>query len=175
MTSDLPAPGRDAPADGESAILASAPSAAEMRFESVLSDLPEGGPSADGPGEPDFFADLNLDQVVDVMTAGREQYDLRPFFWSPVRDVDAVAYRHEVLRDLEKHEVLEPVSRFAEAMREMRENLAQVQKLRYQLQKQAWFLDAAGILLRRGPRPGAGTGGVPGGLARIPPAQRIPR
>jgi len=50
-----------------------------------------------------------------------------------------------VLRDLETREVLEPVTRFAEAMRRMRQHLEQAQKLHYKLQKQAWLLDAAGI------------------------------
>ena len=50
-----------------------------------------------------------------------------------------------MLRDLEKHDLLKSVSRFAETMRGMRENLAQVQKLHYQLQQQAWFLDAVEI------------------------------
>ena len=66
-------------------------------------------------------------------------------FYLPLPDVDAVDYRHEVLRDLEISEVQEPVSQFAERMRGMREHLEQVQSLRYPLQKQAWFLDAAGI------------------------------
>ena len=79
------------------------------------------------------------------MTAGREQYELKPLFCTPLHEADAVRYRHEVLRDLEKCEVLEPVNRFAETMRRMREHLVQVQKLRYQLQKQAWFLDAVEI------------------------------
>jgi len=114
-------------------------------FESILSERSGAGAGAGGVAEPDFFADLNLDQVLEAMTAGRGQYGLRPLFCEPLRDVDAVAYRHEVLRDLEKREVLEPVSRFAEAMREMREHLAQARKLHYQLQKQAWFLDAAGV------------------------------
>ena len=113
-------------------------------FESILSERPGAGSAAGGLAAPDFFADLNLDQVLAAMSAGREQYELGPIFCEPLRDADAVAYRHEVLRDLEKHEVLEPVSRFAEAMGEMREHLAQVRKLHYQLQKQAWFLDAAG-------------------------------
>jgi DNA mismatch repair protein MutS len=59
-----------------------------------------------------------------------------------LRDTDAVRYRHEVLRDLEKREVADSVSGFAEAMRQMREHLGQAGELRYPLQKQAWFLDA---------------------------------
>ena len=114
-------------------------------FESILSERRGAGSGGGEPAEPDFFADLNLDQVLDVITAGREQYQLGPIFYAPLRDADAVEYRHEVLRDLERREVLEPVSRFAETMREMREHLAQVYKLHYELQKQAWFLDAAGV------------------------------
>jgi DNA mismatch repair protein MutS len=115
-----------------------------MGFESILFERPEAG-SGDGPAVPDFFADLNLDQVLASMTAGRGQYELEPLFCTPLHDVDAVVYRHEVLRDLEKRGVLDPVGRFAEAMRGMRQHLGQAQKLHYQLQRQAWFLDAAGI------------------------------
>jgi DNA mismatch repair protein MutS len=132
-------------ADGGAPAGATLVAAGVTGFESILFERPGAGSGAGGLAEPDFFADLNLDQVVDAMTAGREQYELAPIFGEPLRDVDAVAYRHEVLRDLEKHEVLEPVRRFAAAMREMREHLAQVRKLHYQLQRQAWFLDAAGV------------------------------
>ncbi|MGH3190898.1 MAG: MutS-related protein [Streptosporangiaceae bacterium] len=128
-----------------SAGVRSRPEAAATRFESILFGKLGAGSGVGGPEEPDFFTDLNLDQVLGSMTAGREQYELRPFFYAPVHEVDAVRYRHEVLRDLEKREVLEPVTRFAETMRRMREHLVQVQKLHYQLQKQAWFLDAAEI------------------------------
>jgi DNA mismatch repair protein MutS len=116
-----------------------------MRFESILFGQPGGGPGAGEAEEPDYFADLNLDQVLESMTAGREQYELEPFFCAPLHELDAVRYRHEVLRDLEKREVLEPVSRFAEAMGRMRQHLEQVRKLHYQLEKRAWFLDAAEI------------------------------
>jgi DNA mismatch repair protein MutS len=91
-----------------------------------------------GPEQPEFFADLNLDQVLKSMTAGREQC-------MPLHDAGAVGYRHEVLCDLETPEVLEPVGRFAEAMRRMRQHLEQAQKLHHKLQKQAWFLDGAEI------------------------------
>ncbi len=95
--------------------------------------------------EPDFFVDLNLDQVLAAMTEGREQYELKPFFYSPLHEVAAVRYRHEVLRDLEKPDVLELVRKFAESMTRMRAHLQQAEELRYELQKQAWFVDAVQI------------------------------
>ena len=123
----------------------SGPEAGEARFQSVLFEQPASGAGVDGLREPDFFADLNLDQVLELMTAGRKQYDLRPFFYAPLHDVAAVRYRHEVLRDLEQPAVLKSVTKFAETMRQMREHLAQAEKLHYRLQKQAWFLDAVEI------------------------------
>ena len=119
--------------------------ASEAHFQSILFEQPVRGVGADGLQEPDFFADLNLDQVLESMTTSRKQYDLKPFFYTPLHDVAAVRYRHEVLRDLEKPAVLDSVTRFAQTMRRMREHLAQAEKLYYTLQKQAWFLDAAEI------------------------------
>jgi hypothetical protein len=107
---------------------------------SVLSDAPV--TSGDQP-EPPFFRDLNLDQVCAGVTAGREQYDLAPFFRAPLRDVAAVEYRHEVLRDLESKDASEAVTGFAERMRAVRVSLAQARKLRYRYQKESWFLAAA--------------------------------
>ncbi len=116
-----------------------------MHFESILFEQPGAGSGLVGTEEPDFFADLNLDQLLESMIAGHEQYELKPLFYAPLHEVDAVQYRHEVLRDLEKRDVLDPVTRFAETMRQMRQHLEQARKLHNKLQKQAWFLDAAGI------------------------------
>lgn len=112
------------------------------RFGSILFERPEEGADVDGLEQPDFFVDLNLDQVLESVTADREQYELRPFFYAPLRGVAAVRYRHEVLRDLEKPDVLDSITRFASAMRRAREHHAQVESLHYPLQKQAWLLDA---------------------------------
>ncbi len=111
-------------------------------FQSILFERQEDGRDVDRRPEPPFVADLNLDQVLESMTAGREGYDLRPFFYAPLHDVATVRYRHEILRDLEKPAVREAVTSFAKEMVRMREHLAQVEKLHYELQKQRWFLDA---------------------------------
>jgi DNA mismatch repair ATPase MutS len=82
---------------------------------------------------------------VESITASRADYNLKPFFYTPLRDVEAVQYRHAVLRDLEKDAVFESVRAFAQQMRSMREHLAQADKLHYQYPKERWFLDAVGI------------------------------
>jgi DNA mismatch repair protein MutS len=94
---------------------------------------------------PTFFVDLNCDQIVDAITANREEYDLKPFFYAPLRRVDAIRYRHEVMRDLEDSSLLELVNSFARNMHEVREYLARANKMYYKEQKQAWFLSAVEI------------------------------
>jgi DNA mismatch repair ATPase MutS len=110
---------------------------------SILFERPENAAGADGREEPPFFADLNLDQVLASMTAGRDEYDLKPLFYTPLHDAGTVSYRHEIMRDLEQDAVLGAVRKFAQRMREMREHLAQARKLRYKYQRERWFLDAA--------------------------------
>src|SRR6266545_2925564 len=62
------------------------------RFESILYQQPASVVDVD---EPEFFADLHLDQVRASITAGREDYQLEPFLHAPLREVDGVAYRYE--------------------------------------------------------------------------------
>ncbi len=111
-------------------------------YHSILFESPDDRIAEDGLKAPDFFVDLNCDQIVAAITAGRDEYNLKPFFHSSLRRVDAIHYRHEVMRDLENTALLERVRSFAQKMRDMRNQLARVQKLYYKEQKQAWFLDA---------------------------------
>ena len=114
---------------------------ASVLFDGARSELPPELPA----DEPDFFRDLNLDQVVRAVTGGREEYDLPPFYFLPLRDVAAVEYRHEVVRDLQRPQVREAVEEFAVRMRRVRAHLAQAGSLRHPLQKQRWFLDAVDV------------------------------
>ena len=94
------------------------------------------------PSEPEFFADLHLDQVVASLTTGREEYELAQLFYQALHDLGAVRYRHEALRDLEDETLLETVRAFTAAMHRMREQLSLLDRLYYGRQKQRWFLDA---------------------------------
>ncbi len=116
-----------------------------MRFHSVLFDQPPSSVVIDELEEPGFFRDLNLDQVVESITAGRDEYQLKPFFYTPLRDVEAVYYRHEVFRDLEDGAVMEAIQAFSRRMQEMRAHLAQVEKLYYTSQKKRWFVEAVEV------------------------------
>jgi DNA mismatch repair protein MutS len=113
-----------------------------VSFHSIL------WPGEPGPlaGErPAFFPDLNLDQAVEGIVAGREEYDLEPFFHTPLRDLEAIRYRQEVFRDLEDPALGGCVRRFAQGMRGMREHLAMVRKLHYPYPQASWFLDAVAL------------------------------
>ena len=111
-------------------------------FRSILFDECEAWTEGDEQNVPEFFGDLNLDQVVNSITNGREEYRLKRFFYLPLRRVEAVRYRQDVFRDLEKPRLLQLVRLFAEDMRSMRAHLARSEKRYYKLQKQAAFLDA---------------------------------
>jgi DNA mismatch repair protein MutS len=145
VAGDLPGSGPLSSVDDAPGGVRSPAGAGAAEFQSILFEHPVDDVGVDGLGEPDSFADLNLDQVLASMTAGREQYKLKPFFFAPLHQVAAVRYRQKVLHDLEKAEVVEPIRSFAGSMQSMREHLAQAEKLHYQLQKQSWFLDAVEI------------------------------
>ena len=66
-----------------------------------------------GRESTEFFTDLNLDQIVASITAGREEYNLTPFFYTPLRRVETINYRHDILRDLENPAILGHIRSFA--------------------------------------------------------------
>jgi DNA mismatch repair protein MutS len=108
-----------------------------MTFQSILFAKPE-----DTVQAPDFLVDLGLDQIIDTITAATREYNLKPFFYTPLKDIDAVNFRHEVARDLENLMLFEHVKSFARNMRTMREHLGRAEKLYYKYEKERSFVDA---------------------------------
>src|SRR6266542_4202150 len=113
-----------------------------MDFHSILFERTEDSIKKETLEAPVFFVDLNLDQIIDAITAGRQEYNLKPFFYTSLNDIDAITYRHEIMRDLEDKFLFEHIQSFARKMRVMREHLAQAEKLYYKYQKERWFVDA---------------------------------
>lgn len=116
-----------------------------MAFNSILYKQMKEGIKEETAGMPAFFIDLNLDQIIDAITMDKKEYNLKPYFYTPLKDVDTILYRHEVMRDMEERTLFEYIKAFAQAMRTMREQLVQVEKLYYKGQKESWFLDSVDI------------------------------
>lgn len=104
---------------------------------------PENVPAVPAPlRDRGFASDLELDQVFAAATSGREQLDLLDLFYSPLQDVDQVAYRHEVLADLEHPDLMAVTQGFLEKMGRVRDILSAARSLHTRLQTQRHFLDA---------------------------------
>jgi DNA mismatch repair protein MutS len=97
-------------------------------------------------GDRSFARDLNLDQIVAAVAAGREEHGLiTEVMYARLHDEDAVRYRQEVFRDLANPALLDEVTRFAARMSEVRGHLRQLREMRYRYQREGWLLDAAAI------------------------------
>jgi DNA mismatch repair protein MutS len=114
-------------------------------FQSVLFEGPDEGAKTERLEEPTFFSDLNLGQIIDVITADWKDYDLAPFYYTPLNDLDAIAYRQEVMRDLEDTILMQSVKSFSGQMRTMRQRLEEAKKLYYKQAVERCFLSAVEI------------------------------
>lgn len=112
-----------------------------MTFHSILFEGPED--ETRGPGvDPDYFVDLNLNQIVDALIAGKEDYGLRPFFLAPLKSVDTIKYRHEVFQDLEVAGLHDAAHAFAKSMAAMRRFRGISDRVINKKVKQGWFLNS---------------------------------
>ena len=73
-----------------------------MTFHSILFARVEDSIKEETLEAPGFFGDLNLDQIIDTIAAGKQEYNLKQFFYTSLKDLDAIEYRHEIMQDLEK-------------------------------------------------------------------------
>jgi DNA mismatch repair protein MutS len=111
-----------------------------MPFHSILSEKID--EVIETPDPREYFVNLNLDQIINSITESKKEYNLKPFFFTPLTDIDSILYRHEIFRDLENLELFKAITRFAQNLRTMREYITQANKLYYLFQKEFWFVDA---------------------------------
>lgn len=111
-------------------------------FTSIL--FPPGLPEEDlQTDEPPYFRDLNLDQLVVKMCAGRPHDRLAPLFWTRVNNVDTIRYRQDVMREIEGSDVAPVIGSFVDAFGQVRQQQNLMGQVRYALQVQRCLLDAA--------------------------------
>src|SRR6478609_8743236 len=95
----------------------------------LFAQTPDTAPT--GQPEPAFFVDLNLDQIVAGVTAGRADYDLEEFYRAPLDSTQAIRYRQQVFQDLERNDLRDRMGDFADTMTRVRQRLAQAADLHY--------------------------------------------
>lgn len=115
---------------------------ATPRFASILfpPDV-AGDPLAEA--EPDYFPDLNLDQLVVQMCRDRSLERLQPLFWTRLRSVEAVRYRQAAIAEMEEPEVAALIARFVDRFGRATQQLGLRRQVRYVWQQRRCLLDAA--------------------------------
>jgi len=114
-----------------------------MTFQSILFRNVEASINDDTNEAPAFFSDLNLDQIIDAITSGKQEYNLKPYYYTPLHDAETIYYRHEVMRDMEEPGIMTTIKALAEKMIVVRRYLGLVEKLDFNHHKNGWFLEAA--------------------------------
>ncbi len=110
---------------------------------SVLFPDPVDAAGIDDRPEPGFFGDVNLDQVVAAVVAGRDEYRLVPYFRAALSDVDAVVYRQQVMRDLDGMPLAGQVAQFGRRMQAVRRGVAYAGKVASPQVAWRWVADSA--------------------------------
>jgi DNA mismatch repair protein MutS len=115
-----------------------------MPFQSILFlDLGEDPSKSRSPELADFRHDLNLDQIIEAITAPFKDYDLAPFYHVRLHDSGTITYRQEIMRELENKHCMQVIKDFSGRMRKMRECLAQAKQFEYyKYTKERRFLSA---------------------------------
>ena len=91
---------------------------------------------------PEFFTDLNLDQVIREITKAKGEYALEPFYFSALQEYDILEYRQSIFNDLEKETLLDVIKAFADKMVLVRRYMKMVDQLSDLYHKEGWFLEA---------------------------------
>jgi hypothetical protein len=116
-----------------------------MAFQSILyRRLPPDIPTEEMVEAPEFFHDLNIDQIVAGVT-GKDECDLKSFFSRPLSDADEIAYRQQVMKDLECPRLFERIGAFARRMQEVRSHLQAVEQAFYRPYRNGWLLEASAV------------------------------
>jgi DNA mismatch repair protein MutS len=116
-----------------------------MVFHSILFDSPYDERTTGKSAPPSFFHDLNLDQLIDRITAGYEEYDLAPFYSAHLRDADAIAYRQEIMQEMDDKVLMRAIRSFSAKIKTMRRRLKQAKTLDYKYARERLFLAAVEV------------------------------
>lgn len=114
-----------------------------MQYYSILYESSEIELSENQNNFSESLKDLNLDQIIQEIVRDRDEYDLEVFFCHPLKNISAVNYRLEVMRDLENSNLYGALVSFAHGMKKVRDYEGFSISLHNKAQCEKWKLDAA--------------------------------
>jgi hypothetical protein len=115
-----------------------------MEYQSVLFGCAEDRTEKEHPA-PEFFPDLNLDQIIRGVLTEKEEYNLEPYYYQSLKSVEAVTYRMEIMQAVENTELLDSFTNFSGKMKRIREYIGFSREVHNPRQQEKWILDAADL------------------------------
>lgn len=97
-------------------------------FDSILSPDQRQIEIQDTTSEPSYFHDLNLDRVFDPIIKSTKSFGLESVFYSPLRDIETIRYRQEILRELENSTLFDQISSFSEEINRLSRTMKEIKK-----------------------------------------------
>lgn len=103
---------------------------------------------ADKPPErealmPNFFSDLNLDQIVYKINSLRKNYDIKKLYYMLSDSEKTLGLRRSIYSDIKKTEVFDVFCRFSDCMKRVRDFLDYSAEIGFEPQKAVLFVTAA--------------------------------
>ena len=94
----------------------------------------------ENPGMPEFFIDLNLNQIVRELQNNVDDYDIRKMYYRLPKNWETVCYRQEIYWEIRGKQLEKALDRFSQKMRETRKYKALHEKAENKQQYQMyWF------------------------------------
>lgn len=92
--------------------------------------------------EPDFFQDLNLDQILNriIIVWNKKVRDL--YYYFPA-DLDTENYRREIYKDIKACKLFESLKEFVSMMNLYLNDMGTAERIDYKIQKKMWHIHAA--------------------------------
>lgn len=91
---------------------------------------------------PAYFVDLNLDQWARALAGDEDEYGLLPLLYTPADDIETVAHRHAVFRDLERAPMQHTVDTFLQGLGRVQDQRQRMARAHHLHEKSRWLLEA---------------------------------
>ncbi|WP_143234888.1 MutS-related protein [Paractinoplanes atraurantiacus] len=101
-----------------------------------------GAPLPQEAREPGYFADLQLDQLVEAVVKGRERHNLVPAFSARLDDAAAIEQRQSVFAELADEDLLAAMRAFGDGLARCERQFEAAARVRHPRQAQRWRLNA---------------------------------